>query len=498
MKRIILGLILTCIFSSQSFADTFYFYRYREHATDCTALTDGKDKDLCYEIDANTFYKCEPTSGDCDTPSEWKHITGLLPSNPTACSAGQYVTDIAQDGTLTCGTTGIVTSVGLALPTQFTVTSSPVTSSGTLTGSWTNQLQNLIFSSPNGTTGPPTFRSLVSTDIPDLSSVYSSVSHNHSGTYQPLDADLTSVAGLSTSGLVKRTDSNTYSTITDNSSNWNTAYGWGNHASAGYLTSVDSDSNWSTHNSYPSACTAGQYVTAIGDTLTCGAPAGSGDMTKAIYDTDADNIVDVAEAIAASGINWTGTFVPDTSINWNNMVPLNEDDPLWTAWNGSDGINWTSFPNAQGYITGVNWSEIPTIQGTGINWDSISNEELYADGINWTDFYVPDSSINWAIQVPLYETNIYALSIKTGNYTLTDTDSVVLASATLNSITIMLPTAVGRAGKEFTIKKIDTTNNSVVINGDGSEKIDGELIQIILDQYTSITVVSDGSNWYIL
>ena len=31
--------------------------------------------------------------------------------------------------------------------------------------------------------------------------------------------------------------SGTYSTITDNSNNWNTAYGWGNHASAGYLTS---------------------------------------------------------------------------------------------------------------------------------------------------------------------------------------------------------------------------------------------------------------------
>jgi hypothetical protein len=32
------------------------------------------------------------------------------------------------------------------------------------------------------------------------------------------------------------------SSITDNSSNWNTAYGWGNHASAGYLSSVYVDS----------------------------------------------------------------------------------------------------------------------------------------------------------------------------------------------------------------------------------------------------------------
>ena len=41
---------------------------------------------------------------------------------------------------------------------------------------------------------------------------------------------------FSTTGLLRRTGANTYSTITDSSSNWDTAYGWGNHASAGYLT----------------------------------------------------------------------------------------------------------------------------------------------------------------------------------------------------------------------------------------------------------------------
>ena len=50
---------------------------------------------------------------------------------------------------------------------------------------------------------------------------------------------------FSTNGLLRRTGASTYSTITDASSNWNTAYGWGNHASAGYLTTVDvsSDTN---------------------------------------------------------------------------------------------------------------------------------------------------------------------------------------------------------------------------------------------------------------
>ena len=34
-----------------------------------------------------------------------------------------------------------------------------------------------------------------------------------------------------------------YSIITDNSSNWNTAFGWGNHASVGYIQDSDFSAN---------------------------------------------------------------------------------------------------------------------------------------------------------------------------------------------------------------------------------------------------------------
>lgn len=53
----------------------------------------------------------------------------------------------------------------------------------------------------------------------------------------------------------------------------------GNHTHSGYLSSVASDSDWTVHASYPTACGAGDYVTAIGDTLTCSTPAGGGDIT---------------------------------------------------------------------------------------------------------------------------------------------------------------------------------------------------------------------------
>ena len=65
---------------------------------------------------------------------------------------------------------GTVTSVGLALPSIMDVTNSPVTGSGTLTGTLTTQAVNAIFAGPSsGAAAAPTFRALTTADIPALS-----------------------------------------------------------------------------------------------------------------------------------------------------------------------------------------------------------------------------------------------------------------------------------------------------------------------------------------
>jgi hypothetical protein len=85
-------------------------------------------------------------------------------------TAGQVLT---SNGTTlapswTNPTNGTVTSVGLSLPAFITVTSSPVTGSGTLTGTLVSQSANTVFAAPNGSAGAPTFRALVTTDIPNI------------------------------------------------------------------------------------------------------------------------------------------------------------------------------------------------------------------------------------------------------------------------------------------------------------------------------------------
>lgn len=64
--------------------------------------------------------------------------------------------------------TGTVTSVALSLPSIITVSGSPVTTSGTLTGTLASQTANHVFIAPNGSNGAPTFRAMVAADVPTL------------------------------------------------------------------------------------------------------------------------------------------------------------------------------------------------------------------------------------------------------------------------------------------------------------------------------------------
>jgi hypothetical protein len=62
---------------------------------------------------------------------------------------------------------GSVTSVSLSLPAIFSVTGSPVTSSGTLSATLATQAANLVFAGPTtGAAASPSFRALVGADLP--------------------------------------------------------------------------------------------------------------------------------------------------------------------------------------------------------------------------------------------------------------------------------------------------------------------------------------------
>jgi hypothetical protein len=89
--------------------------------------------------------------------------------------------------------------------------------------------------------------------------------------------------------------------------------------------------------------------------------------------------------------------------------------------------------------------------------------------------------------------NVVSTSI---DLTLTNTNDVVLASAASGLRTITLP--IPSSGKTLTVKKTDSAVNPVKILPAGSETIDGVASYNLSAQYESISITTDGTNWYII
>lgn len=121
---------------------------------------------------------------------------------------------------------GSVSSVALSMPNIFSVSGSPVTSSGTLTATLKNQNANYLFAGPaSGGAAIPSFRKLVAADIPALD--YDKYSH------WVLQASGTNASNISSGTTVNITGSGASSvtksgnTITISSTDNNTTYSAG-------------------------------------------------------------------------------------------------------------------------------------------------------------------------------------------------------------------------------------------------------------------------------
>ena len=82
------------------------------------------------------------------------------------------------------------------------------------------------------------------------------------------------------------------------------------------------------------------------------------------------------------------------------------------------------------------------------------------------------------------------------NYTIASNDYVVLASAS-SAITLLLNPAAGNTGRIYHIKNLSSDSNNVTIDPNAGETIDEETTLTLTTQYQSVSIQSDGSNWWI-
>jgi hypothetical protein len=84
------------------------------------------------------------------------------------------------------------------------------------------------------------------------------------------------------------------------------------------------------------------------------------------------------------------------------------------------------------------------------------------------------------------ESETASFTASTGNLYLVDTSA--------GDVTATLDTASGESGKEISFKITDNTND-LILDGNGSETIDGSTTITRDNLDTTYTIVSDGSNW---
>jgi hypothetical protein len=368
-------------------------------------------------------------------------------------------------------TSGTVTSIALSLPSIFTVTGSPVTSSGTLTGTFNTEATNSFFSGPStGSAATPTFRAITNSDL----------------------ASITTLSSLSLPG----------SQVTGNIS--------GNAAN---VTGVVPIANGGTNNS--TAYTAGSIIFSNGTSLTQdNANFFWNDTNQSIGIGTTPAIGTFIDAVNVSGaakrLVFTGYGTGSTVGTRGRFARGSLATPA--AVQSGDTLNFLS---GQGYGT----SQFPTASTGAANFIA---GETFTNTSNQTYFTVnttPTGSVTSAeafrvattgvtlgpqsASTAIHQTNggrSRTNKTITTTYTVdtTTTDDIIYCNQS-TAFTITLPTPT--SGRTIVIKDISGTaqTNTITVAPHASEKIEGLTASKPLNtNFGSWTFSSDGVSWWMI
>lgn len=94
--------------------------------------------------------------------------------------------------------------------------------------------------------------------------------------------------------------------------------------------------------------------------------------------------------------------------------------------------------------------------------------------------------------------SIASLIVTTGTTTLDGTHCYVRGNAVDGAITINLPSATGLTGRTYIIKKIDASANTVTIDPNSTQTIDGQETYVLSAQWQHVQIICTGGNWEII
>lgn len=195
-----------------------------------------------------------------------------------------------------------------------------------------------------------------------------------------------------------------------------------------------------------------------------------------------------------NGVNILASIAVASATNYFTMTNANAGSPVFGVAGSDTNIGFQIKSKGTGVIAlrpGSNSTSNLSMQ------DSSGNAILRVDTSNsrvsiGATAAAPTSTlmINGSVSTPI--------ASKTGAYTLVITDNTIKGDATGGAFSLTLPTAVGIDGREYVLKKVDSSINAVTVATTSSQTIDGSTTYSLLTQYKYVRVKSDGANWMVI
>jgi hypothetical protein len=221
-------------------------------------------------------------------------------------------------------------------------------------------------------------------------------------------------------------------------------------------------------------------------------------------------------AVSGSGVTFENSSkilnTDDTYLYWNNDRLADNDDVVYISGiaayaSGEAVASDTSY--VSGIATYASGETITNASNIQSNTDSISvlnDDTVYLSGLtennNVLATYAYErgqlnkTNVEYVSGIAVYASGSVLKSVASVNSNGNITSDVTLVTTAAATITMTLPAPV--TGQVFTVKKVDNGAGSAVVDQNGSETIDGATSKTLSSQYESVTVVSDGTNWFVI
>lgn len=186
----------------------------------------------------------------------------------------------------------------------------------------------------------------------------------------------------------------------------------------------------------------------------------------------------IEEVATEAGASTSGHVIKDEGTARTQRANLNFIGSGVTATdNSGTGATDVTIPGATGGATDLDGLSDVVISSPA------TRQGLFHNGTNFVNQNAPGQFV--------------APVAKTATFTALLAERAYYVDATSGAVTANLPTAVGNGGKEFFVKKTDLGTNTVTLDPNSTETINGASTLVLSTQDEGAVIESDNSNWFI-